>query len=498
MEDFALKLHESILKDVNCIGLDTFSNMYVECEDPIIAECSKKQESIKKIQKESKGRSQFAFTEPYWRQWNADLALMNEFSANYKAAERKPKKPEPIRKAPDARVKSHKFGGFASSPTLKPNKIKNIKLIKTLRSYAGKSNRIPVSEDLAYRPKEHIVGGLMRGRNAGKEPAAVTQLCDIPCLDSANAHSLTGGTTVFATAPRFPPIENSGSKSRPSTSNVNTLDANNREIKPGTGSPRMYGDSNGISFPVGERFRDKSGAGPGPGEYNIPRMFEEEKTTADLVNESRNSSRLEKIKKEARDRQLKTRGSSRCGSRKRSAHSPSGNGVNASEIVSPTVKQKNCSSFINEFDFEGSDLRDSGDVSGVGSSCGVSGGGVSRSGCNTGMSREGCRSSKGINDTADNSNNASRPTTESRKLLRNLNNMEFVGKAVFAYGCNMHEHAIYGMCLDGMCGKRGQWEETLQLQNDENRLVGDRTDYVSGKTGCILTHVSFYFASSMV
>ena len=69
--------------------------------------------------------------------------------------------------------------------------------------------------------------------------------------------------------------------------------------------------------------------------------------------------------------------------------------------------------------------------------------------------------------------------------------MEFVGKAVFAYGCNMHEHAIYGMCLDGLCGKRGQWEETLLLQNDEDRLVGDGTEYVS-IVNAVLVYIYIY------
>jgi len=47
------------------------------------------------------------------------------------------------------------------------------------------------------------------------------------------------------------------------------------------------------------------------------------------------------------------------------------------------------------------------------------------------------------------------------------------GKVVFGYGCSLHEHTLFGMCLDGMCGRRSQFEQTTLLCNDENRLKGN-------------------------
>ena len=45
-------------------------------------------------------------------------------------------------------------------------------------------------------------------------------------------------------------------------------------------------------------------------------------------------------------------------------------------------------------------------------------------------------------------------------------------KAVFCFGCSFEEHAKYGMCLDGMCGRRGEWEEVMMISNDVKRLGG--------------------------
>jgi hypothetical protein len=40
---------------------------------------------------------------------------------------------------------------------------------------------------------------------------------------------------------------------------------------------------------------------------------------------------------------------------------------------------------------------------------------------------------------------------------------ELSKKGVFGYGCNFEEHVKYGMCLDGLCGRRGKWEEVSIL-----------------------------------
>lgn len=44
-------------------------------------------------------------------------------------------------------------------------------------------------------------------------------------------------------------------------------------------------------------------------------------------------------------------------------------------------------------------------------------------------------------------------------LCRTERCKDVVDKAVFGFGCCFEEHAKYGMCLDGMCGRRAEWED---------------------------------------
>lgn len=53
--------------------------------------------------------------------------------------------------------------------------------------------------------------------------------------------------------------------------------------------------------------------------------------------------------------------------------------------------------------------------------------------------------------------------------------------AVFAQGCNRQEHILYGMCLDGMCGRRAKYENAMLLRNDLRRLAGYETVNKIGK-----------------
>jgi hypothetical protein len=41
---------------------------------------------------------------------------------------------------------------------------------------------------------------------------------------------------------------------------------------------------------------------------------------------------------------------------------------------------------------------------------------------------------------------------------------------VFGYGCSVEEHVKYGLCLDGMCGRRAKWEDVTLLTQDRGRL----------------------------
>lgn len=48
----------------------------------------------------------------------------------------------------------------------------------------------------------------------------------------------------------------------------------------------------------------------------------------------------------------------------------------------------------------------------------------------------------------------------------------------FAYGCNFEEHRQYGVCLDGMCGRRAQFEDLILLSNKEDAFKGTSPDKV--------------------
>lgn len=41
---------------------------------------------------------------------------------------------------------------------------------------------------------------------------------------------------------------------------------------------------------------------------------------------------------------------------------------------------------------------------------------------------------------------------------------------VFGYGCSVQEHIKYGLCLDGLCGRRAKWEDVTLLAQDRERL----------------------------
>lgn len=49
-----------------------------------------------------------------------------------------------------------------------------------------------------------------------------------------------------------------------------------------------------------------------------------------------------------------------------------------------------------------------------------------------------------------------------------------VGK--FGFGCNRHEHVLYGMCLDGKCCRRGYSEKVLKLQKTISLSIIDTLD----------------------
>ena len=53
---------------------------------------------------------------------------------------------------------------------------------------------------------------------------------------------------------------------------------------------------------------------------------------------------------------------------------------------------------------------------------------------------------------------------------------QYCKEVSFGFGCNMHEHIQYGMCLDGMCGKRAFYENIMLHHADNPRMRGDRQE----------------------
>jgi hypothetical protein len=55
------------------------------------------------------------------------------------------------------------------------------------------------------------------------------------------------------------------------------------------------------------------------------------------------------------------------------------------------------------------------------------------------------------------------------KDLRDLDNVNLSKIIGFGFGCNRHEHVLYGMCLDGLCGRRSQIELSMLQTNQYDR-----------------------------
>lgn len=47
----------------------------------------------------------------------------------------------------------------------------------------------------------------------------------------------------------------------------------------------------------------------------------------------------------------------------------------------------------------------------------------------------------------------------------------------FAHGCKYEEHLRYGRCLDGQCGRRAKFEQTILATNDDQRAKGGTDEY---------------------
>jgi hypothetical protein len=59
---------------------------------------------------------------------------------------------------------------------------------------------------------------------------------------------------------------------------------------------------------------------------------------------------------------------------------------------------------------------------------------------------------------------------EKERTLRNQSSNYIANQVVFGYGCSVEEHVKYGLCLDGLCGRRAKWEDVMLLNQDHERL----------------------------
>ena len=64
-----------------------------------------------------------------------------------------------------------------------------------------------------------------------------------------------------------------------------------------------------------------------------------------------------------------------------------------------------------------------------------------------------------------------------QRSLRNSTSNELARVVTFGYGCSFEEHRKYGLCLDGMCGRRSRTEDVILLTNKDDLFKGelDRT-----------------------
>ena len=78
------------------------------------------------------------------------------------------------------------------------------------------------------------------------------------------------------------------------------------------------------------------------------------------------------------------------------------------------------------------------------------------------------------NDKADFINHVA--TKTEKNIYKSLSSAQYCNEIVFGFGCNLQEHLVYGVCLDGMCGKRAFYEDLMVTHNDVRRIVGDRME----------------------
>jgi len=57
--------------------------------------------------------------------------------------------------------------------------------------------------------------------------------------------------------------------------------------------------------------------------------------------------------------------------------------------------------------------------------------------------------------------------------FKKMSSSDICNQVVFGFGCSMQQHILYGVCLDGKCGKRAYFEKLMVDCNDSSRILGD-------------------------
>ena len=111
MEERAKALHDSIVQEVEARKWDIYENKEIKHSriDVLVSNVISQQQEMDSNKKSTSGRSKFAFTEPYWRKWNSDLAILEQESAKELKAVVKKRKPFK-RERPNKNIITHRFG----------------------------------------------------------------------------------------------------------------------------------------------------------------------------------------------------------------------------------------------------------------------------------------------------------------------------------------------------------------------------------------------------
>lgn len=275
---YANLLHSSILVDVKKKGYDICGDRYFPESDSLYRSSKSRVENAKTFMNDpangpSAIREQFSSKD--WRKWNDELSLLEDLSRKDTKKDIVIEKPKPIRtknyKGPgllfaspiDPSVESL-AGAFAASKTSVIH-ILTQSLSRQLPKYDPQLDSVYDPYNLGLRP---AIGGATTSAIAHELSGinTTTKNCDIPSVDKIKTEK---GAGKFLTSPRFKHSMQS-QQSSPS-SNANDFEvpisSQQRVVTPSVAFSRDIRFRGGKDNIVGDSI-------PGPGSYNVDRLFD--------------------------------------------------------------------------------------------------------------------------------------------------------------------------------------------------------------------------------